>query len=955
MRREMNTIASFALAASLAAGLAATESKAADGESRAATVRASQFGWNGVDDTAALQRALDSGASKVIIDRQKGDWVTRPLFIRGCNREVVLEDGVTLRAKKGAFKKLIDSLVRIEGATNVTLRGEGKAKLVMLKKDYLDKEQYEFSEWRMGVWVGPSEGVVVRDLEIASSGGDGVYVNSPRNLRLENLNCVDHNRQGISLISVKGLVVKNCHFDGTYGAPPQAGLDYEPNNARNILQDIVFDGCVFAGNASSGVIFSLGQMRRSSPPISMTMRNCDIHGNNIYGFSIQGGGEPVKGTILLEGCKVYGNRCRPLSMMNLPPDAIKITIRDCTFDARDTEQSAIRFDNGNIVDDFAGVTFENVRVLLGKGKPYEFSGLQGVGLRDIAGAIDFVHPDGTVKTVTAKELMARHKPDPALRSFTPAVPDLRQLRPAYRGRRLPKPVASPMIRYSARFVQYVPGPGEYPVTLRYQIMRGRDLGAQVEVRSLGAEIETFTMTEREQVYVIKANGAGSNIYEFRMRSESSCKVGFTSSWPGNGILAYDRVNLLATSGRQMYFPVPAGAADAQVKFSPAPTEPASARLLDPNGVLIAEHPYQDGGMIMKPAAGATATPGLWTLELLKMYDDCTVQIGGGAIGVAAFAPEAAFTLKGLFTKGDYEIKANPHYQMVVDKPAPVAFTLYRDGAPVPGAALEISKDGLSAKDPKSGATCKAYADRSAEAPELEALAAKVSLPRHVNVLFLGDSLTHLDLGHNHLDKTEYFLNRAHPGKITFFNYACGGDSIVEVMERMEGKNKGKYWDRYADIWCNAYDWAFVSLGHNDTKAMSREDFKVPNVTPERQTKEYTRLIGLLREKGIRRIILVSSTCSNFEVCKACSARRGKKVHNRFGEPRHMIAFNETLQRIAAEQGVEYMDVYSDMSRREDRASLVNPHDGVHLTEKGHTYFSRKTLEYLAHPPVVPAR
>ena len=57
-------------------------------------VNASSFGWNVEDSTAALQAAFDSGASRVVIDRQAGDWISRPLFITNSNIEVVLADGV---------------------------------------------------------------------------------------------------------------------------------------------------------------------------------------------------------------------------------------------------------------------------------------------------------------------------------------------------------------------------------------------------------------------------------------------------------------------------------------------------------------------------------------------------------------------------------------------------------------------------------------------------------------------------------------------------------------------------------------------------------------------------------------------------------------------------------------------------------------------------------------------
>ena len=168
-------------------------------------VNASSFGWNATDATACLQAAIDSGAKKVVIDRQAGDWIVEPIFLRVSGQEIVVADGVTVRAKKGSFKNRSDSLFKISGKDRgVTLRGEGKATLAMNKRDYQNPELYSHSEWRHAVSVFGS-GTTVRDLTILSSGGDGVYVaGNAQDVTLENLVCRDHHRQGISVIIATG-------------------------------------------------------------------------------------------------------------------------------------------------------------------------------------------------------------------------------------------------------------------------------------------------------------------------------------------------------------------------------------------------------------------------------------------------------------------------------------------------------------------------------------------------------------------------------------------------------------------------------------------------------------------------------------------------------------------------------------------------------------------------------
>ena len=105
----------------------------------AGCVKASDFGWNAANATAALRAAISSGASKVIIDRQDGDWIVEPISFKCSNQEIVVADGVTVRALKGAFKQIGDCLFNIpRGVSNVVLRGEGTATIAMNKRDYQD-------------------------------------------------------------------------------------------------------------------------------------------------------------------------------------------------------------------------------------------------------------------------------------------------------------------------------------------------------------------------------------------------------------------------------------------------------------------------------------------------------------------------------------------------------------------------------------------------------------------------------------------------------------------------------------------------------------------------------------------------------------------------------------------------------------------------------------------------
>lgn len=249
------------------------------------TVKASAFGFNQEDATAALQKAIDSGARKVIVDNTGKDWVTRPLFLRS-NQEIIFEDGVTLRAKKGEFKGTNDSLINVNNVSNVTIRGEGAVTLAMNKKDYDNPALYKFSEWRHTISIRGGMNIKISGLTLKSSGGDGIYVARgkhlpySKNITVENVTSEDHYRQGISLISAENMVIRNSRFISTRGTAPQCGIDFEPNYPGERFVNIVIDNCEFSENASAGIMFHIPHLKENSTPVSVTVKNSKIDSIN---------------------------------------------------------------------------------------------------------------------------------------------------------------------------------------------------------------------------------------------------------------------------------------------------------------------------------------------------------------------------------------------------------------------------------------------------------------------------------------------------------------------------------------------------------------------------------------------------------------------------------------------------------------------------------------------------
>ena len=112
---------------------------------------ASCFGFNPADSTAVLQQAFASGASRLSIDNvgQQQPWVVTPLILENVtNLVVVVDPGVIILAKEGAFHGGGDCLLLLRNCRNVTLTSRPGATagergtLRMRRDDYADPSKY---------------------------------------------------------------------------------------------------------------------------------------------------------------------------------------------------------------------------------------------------------------------------------------------------------------------------------------------------------------------------------------------------------------------------------------------------------------------------------------------------------------------------------------------------------------------------------------------------------------------------------------------------------------------------------------------------------------------------------------------------------------------------------------------------------------------------------------------
>jgi hypothetical protein len=238
-------------------------------------VYASNFGFDPSDSTDALQQALDSSADTVVVDDVGAEWLTRPLNINRDDICVVVMPGVTVRAKPRGYPNGGDCLLRMAGRSGVSLIGYG-ATVAMNKQEYIDLN--DGSQWRHALNITSCAGVRVEGLRITGAGGDGIYLGRVQDAAyatcssdaaIVNVQCDDNYRNGLSIISVDGLLVEGSYFIENVGHNPQAGIDFEPNLSDEQLTNIVVRDCTLEDNYNYALVVSTGHLAGATTPVSI--------------------------------------------------------------------------------------------------------------------------------------------------------------------------------------------------------------------------------------------------------------------------------------------------------------------------------------------------------------------------------------------------------------------------------------------------------------------------------------------------------------------------------------------------------------------------------------------------------------------------------------------------------------------------------------------------------------
>ncbi len=338
------------------------------------------WGFQPEDATACLQAAIDSGAARVVVPYMGADWVVTPIRLRGY-LELTFEPGVVVQAKQGEFKGKGDSLFSAADESHVKITGYG-ATLRMRKQDY-QNPPYEPAEWRMTLSFTGCTDVQVEGLRLESSGGDGIYIGASaaqpycRDVVIRNVLCLDHHRQGISVITAENLLIENCLLSGTRGTAPQAGIDLEPNGADERLVNCVIRNCLMEDNAGAGMLVYLKPLTAESLPVSIRFENCCVKSGADQGMAVGAVRDGLQGSIEFVNCTVENTARGGAFVYDKSADGAVVRFLGCKWGHAATAPATsgprapllISLLRASITDHIGGIEFQDCVLYDGQDRP----------------------------------------------------------------------------------------------------------------------------------------------------------------------------------------------------------------------------------------------------------------------------------------------------------------------------------------------------------------------------------------------------------------------------------------------------------------------------------------------------------------------------------------------------------------------------------------------------------
>lgn len=374
------------------------------------------IGFDPNDNTNFLQYALQEVTEDtIVIDNVGMDWNTGPLWINRNDITIILEEGVVLSALPGEFD-VFESLINVNDKSNINIIAYNAA-FIMNKQEYIDLAD---SEFRHGISLNSATNVLIEGLTILDTGGDGILVtrsfqpnsikNYCENVLIKNCRFSNNYRQGLSVTSAKDLTILNCEFSETKGTLPEDGIDLEPDNPAERLENILIKDCRIFNNFGNAIQLALFMMQDSSLDVSITVEDTYMANNhdpsNTFAFAeiaaTDNGSDGVDGFVEFKNCYIQSSQWTAVYSQKTV-ESYDLNFTDCVF--KDISNDPIDLNNPiflevtdytNQVPRFGGLNFTDCVIIYDENIPF-FNLFENLptsdGLGNVTGNFFVVNPN----------------------------------------------------------------------------------------------------------------------------------------------------------------------------------------------------------------------------------------------------------------------------------------------------------------------------------------------------------------------------------------------------------------------------------------------------------------------------------------------------------------------------------------------------------------------------------
>ena len=298
----------------------------------AKTVFAQDFGFNPSNATAAIQKAIDSGATTVVIGAMPTPWYVDSLSPRS-NQRILIRKGAKVMMDRTTPKKQRRPLFLIRQVKNVIVEGEGAESFVGGYASYEERKANCKRYGKSAFMLDRTTNVVIRSLRVADSEEDGVFFGG--DLRcpsvdtwLENLDLDSHYRQACSICCADGVFCTNVMFRNTRGNEPSAGIDVEPADPCSPNTRMYLFDCSFENNNGGGILFATCSVH----PITFYAKGCRFGPHPSAVIGIPARGEAYFPKKIKADVRIVFEDCDIESYSNVPPIRYATApLFDCAF------------------------------------------------------------------------------------------------------------------------------------------------------------------------------------------------------------------------------------------------------------------------------------------------------------------------------------------------------------------------------------------------------------------------------------------------------------------------------------------------------------------------------------------------------------------------------------------------------------------------------------------------